>query len=100
VAQLHLAFPSPVPAVEGKNEGKFANQLGKLNYLTVLIGKLVIGESLSDGLIHCPNLSEKIATLNPMRQSKDDLDVALLSLSKFSSDIIYRIKDRRSMRAP
>jgi len=62
VAQLHLAFPSPVPAVKGKNEGKFANQLGKLNQLAVLIGKLDIRESLSDSLIHGPNLSEKIAT--------------------------------------
>jgi hypothetical protein len=51
--------------------------LGKPNPLAVLIGKLDIRESLSDTLIHGLNLSAKIAILNPMRQFKDDLDVAL-----------------------
>jgi hypothetical protein len=65
MAQLHLAFASPVTAIEGKNEWKFPNQLGKLNHLPVLIGKLDIRESLADTLIHKLNLSAKIANLNP-----------------------------------
>jgi hypothetical protein len=67
VAQLHLAFSSPVPAVEGKYEGKFANQLGEPNQLAVLIGKLDIRESLSNALIHGPNLSEKKLRLSHLQ---------------------------------
>jgi hypothetical protein len=52
VAQLHLAFASPVTAVERQNEGEFAGQLGKLYRLAVLIGKLNIREPLSNALIH------------------------------------------------
>jgi hypothetical protein len=52
MAQLHLAFASPVTAVERQDEGKFPHQLRKLGHLAVLIGKLDIREAPSDALIH------------------------------------------------
>jgi hypothetical protein len=57
VAQLHLAFTSPKTAIEGENEGKLTDPLGKSNQLAVLISKLDIRESLSDGLVHVLDLS-------------------------------------------
>jgi hypothetical protein len=55
MAQLHLAFTSPVTAVERNDEGKFSHQLRKLDHLAVLIGKLYIRKSPSDALIHVSN---------------------------------------------
>src|SRR5438552_1784796 len=40
VAQLHLAFASPVAAIEGENKGKFPDQLRKLDWLAILIREL------------------------------------------------------------
>jgi hypothetical protein len=87
MAQLHLAFTSPVTAVERNDEGKFSHQLRKLDHLAVLIGKLDIRESLSNSLIHERNLSEKNATFG-----------LASAFNRIAS--IYRITARASMRAP
>jgi hypothetical protein len=52
MAQLHLAFPSPVAAVERQDEGKFADQFRELYLLPVLIGQFNIGETLADFKFH------------------------------------------------
>lgn len=52
VAQLHLAFTSPVAAVKGNDQRKFAGELRNLGKLTVMIGEIKVGKPLSDGLIH------------------------------------------------
>jgi len=52
MAQLHLAFASPVSAIERQDQWKFAGILRKLNRLTVMIDHLEIGELLANILIH------------------------------------------------
>jgi hypothetical protein len=52
VAQLHLAFSSPVSSIEGQNEWKFSGQVGEFHSLPVLIWQLKIGEALANGKIH------------------------------------------------
>jgi hypothetical protein len=37
MAQLHLAFASPVAAIKRQDEGKLSNQLGQLNRLSIMI---------------------------------------------------------------
>jgi hypothetical protein len=59
MAQLHLAFASPVTAVERKDERKFPNQLGKLNCLAVVVRQLDIWERSPDTLVHIFDLSVK-----------------------------------------
>ena len=64
VAQLHLAFASPVTAVERQNEGEFSDQLGKLYRLAVVIGKFNIWEPMSNALIHALTFPKAFMTLN------------------------------------
>src|SRR5688572_32217470 len=52
MAQLHLAFASPVAAIERQDQWKFASILRKLNRLTVMIDHFKIEELLADILIH------------------------------------------------
>jgi hypothetical protein len=52
MAQLHLAFASPITAVKSQDERKFADQLGKLDLLVLVIRQFNIGEPLADFQIH------------------------------------------------
>jgi hypothetical protein len=65
MAQLHLAFASPVSPIEGKNEGKLSDQLGKFNQLAVLIGKLDVREFFSNDLVHVLDLSINLKAISP-----------------------------------
>jgi hypothetical protein len=52
VAQLHLAFSSPVTTIEGQDKRKFAHQFGKSNRLIIVIGQLEIGKPFADFQVH------------------------------------------------
>jgi hypothetical protein len=52
VAQLHLAFSSPVAPVKRQYEWKFADGIGELNRLAILIGQLEVRKVLADLQIH------------------------------------------------
>jgi hypothetical protein len=55
MAQLHLAFASPVTAVKRQDEGKFPHELRKLGRLSILVWKLDIRKPPSNALIHVRN---------------------------------------------
>jgi hypothetical protein len=48
MAQLHLAFGSPVAAVKSQDERKLADQIGQLHRLIFLVGQLDVGKFLTD----------------------------------------------------
>ena len=52
VAQLHLAFGSPVATVEGNDQREFPRNLRKFHPLPVLVLQFDIGKPLADDLIH------------------------------------------------
>jgi hypothetical protein len=52
VAQLHLAFSSPVAPVKRHDERKLSGNLGKRHGLALVIRQFKIREPLSDGLVH------------------------------------------------
>jgi hypothetical protein len=52
MAQLHLAFRSPVAAVESQDKRKLAHQLRELSRLTILIRQLEVRKLLADSLVH------------------------------------------------
>jgi hypothetical protein len=52
MAQLHLAFRSPVAAVESQDKRKLTHQLRELSRLTVLIRQLEVGKLLANSLVH------------------------------------------------
>jgi hypothetical protein len=47
MAQLHLAFPSPVATVERQNEWKLSDSFRQFDRLTVLIGQFEIGKTFA-----------------------------------------------------
>jgi hypothetical protein len=52
VAQLHLAFSSPVAPVERQYEGKLSNRIGELNRLAILIRQFEVRKTLADLQFH------------------------------------------------
>jgi hypothetical protein len=52
MAQLHLAFASPIATVERQDKGEFSDGLRKFDDLTVLIRQLEVGKALADLQIH------------------------------------------------
>jgi hypothetical protein len=52
MAQLHLAFGSPIAAVKRQDKGKLADQLGQLYRLVFMVGQLDVGKLLVDFEIH------------------------------------------------
>jgi hypothetical protein len=58
MAQLHLAFASPVTSVKSQDEGKLAHQLGQFHELAFMVGQLDIGKLLTDLEIHTASFSE------------------------------------------
>jgi hypothetical protein len=52
MAQLHLAFGSPVAAVKSQDERKLADQFGQLHGLVFLVGQLDVWKLLTDLEIH------------------------------------------------
>jgi hypothetical protein len=71
VAQLHLAFPSPVAPVKRDDQGKLPGKLRDFNELTVVIGHFKIWKSLSNSLVHENTsffdlLAETLRTRSPL----------------------------------
>jgi hypothetical protein len=52
MAQLHLAFASPIAAIKRQDERKFSDGLRKFDDLTVLIRQLEVGKALADLQVH------------------------------------------------
>jgi len=52
MAQLHLAFASPVTAIERQYEWKLSNDFGKFDNLAVLVRQLKVGKALADLQVH------------------------------------------------
>lgn len=52
VAQLHLAFGSPVAAIEADDQREFARKLRKFHRLPLMVLQLDIGKAFTDSLIH------------------------------------------------
>jgi hypothetical protein len=69
MAQLHLAFASPVTAVERQDEWKLSDGLGKFDDLTVLIRQLKVGKALADFQVHGRTsniwISDGLAKISP-----------------------------------
>jgi hypothetical protein len=52
MAQLHLAFGSPIAAVKRQDKWKLADQFGQLYRLVFMVGQLDIGKLLVDLEFH------------------------------------------------
>jgi hypothetical protein len=52
MAQLHLAFASPVAAIKRQNERELSYRLGEFDWLPFVIRQLEIGKALADLQIH------------------------------------------------
>jgi hypothetical protein len=52
VAQLHLAFPSPITPVKTEDEGKFSDQRGQSHWLVVMVRQLEVRKFFTDLEIH------------------------------------------------
>jgi hypothetical protein len=57
VAQLHLAFGSPVTAVKADNQWEFPRKLRNFDPLSFVILELDIGKALTDCLVHARHSS-------------------------------------------
>lgn len=65
VAQLHLAFGSPVATVEGNDQREFPRNLRKFHPLPVLVLQFDIGKPLADCLIHDCRACTRLWGSNP-----------------------------------
>jgi hypothetical protein len=52
VAQLHLAFASPIAPIKRQDKRKLSDRVGELDRLPVMIRQLEIGKTLTDLQIH------------------------------------------------